>query len=133
MEALFVYGSLRSGFGHPMGEYLRGCARLLGSAHMPGRVYRVAWYPGAVDPAEDSDRIDGELYEVTEGTRLWPRLDAFEDYDPARPEASLFERVRRTVGLADGSSCEAWVYLYRGPVAGLPRWTVAPDKKTSGA
>ena len=48
---LFVYGTLLSTAGHPMGVRLRREARLIGAASIQGRLYRVSWYPGLVEAA----------------------------------------------------------------------------------
>ena len=43
---LFVYGTLLSAAGHPMGARLRREARLIGAAIDPGRLYRIELVSG---------------------------------------------------------------------------------------
>ena len=39
------------------------------------------------------------------------KLDTLEGYDPQHPEQSLYQRVKRTVQLEDGTTVLAWVYI----------------------
>jgi gamma-glutamylcyclotransferase (GGCT)/AIG2-like uncharacterized protein YtfP len=121
---LFVYGSLMSGAGHPMGERLRRQARLLGKATLQGRLYKISWYPGAVDGAEAAQLVHGELYALAEPSRALAWLDRYEGIAPGQTRSAEYERVERPVRLAGGEEISAWVYLYRGDVAGL---SAVPD------
>ncbi|MBK9385970.1 MAG: gamma-glutamylcyclotransferase [Planctomycetes bacterium] len=108
-ERLFVYGTLRTGSGHPMAAFLAARARGLGAAHCTGRVVDLGAYPGLLEEA--GARTEGELWELAEpSAETLARLD---DYEGCAE--GLFERVRREVRTADGRSLAAWVYLYRGP------------------
>ena len=101
---LFVYGTLKSSFENPYAQQLRREARLLGRAHMPGRLYRVDSYPGMRPPHDPKDLITGELYELVEPRKTLAVLDAWEqDYDR--------ELHRATV--ENGPEFPAWVYVYR--------------------
>jgi gamma-glutamylcyclotransferase (GGCT)/AIG2-like uncharacterized protein YtfP len=127
---LFVYGSLMSTAGHPMGERLAREARLLGQASIQGRLYRVSWYPGVVDGAAPHQRVHGEVYELDDPVPALAWLDAYEGLAPQTPNE--YERVERPVRLAGGEELTAWVYLYRKDVAGLQavpdgRW--APEAR----
>jgi gamma-glutamylcyclotransferase (GGCT)/AIG2-like uncharacterized protein YtfP len=124
---LFVYGSLLSAIGHPMGERLRREATLVGSASVSGRLYRVASYPGLVEKDAAKARVHGELYALANPTRTFTWLDAYEGIRPGNAGRNEYERVERVVRRAAGSEMMAWVYLYLGdpsrlePVAG-GRW-----------
>jgi gamma-glutamylcyclotransferase (GGCT)/AIG2-like uncharacterized protein YtfP len=84
---LFVYGSLLSSIAHPSGERLRSEARLIGAASMPGRLYRVGWYPGLVAGAAGASRVHGEVYELADPARSLAWLDEYESIVPGK-EAS---------------------------------------------
>ena len=42
-----------------MGERLRREARLVGEATIPGRLYKISWYPGVVASPEPGERVHG--------------------------------------------------------------------------
>jgi gamma-glutamylcyclotransferase (GGCT)/AIG2-like uncharacterized protein YtfP len=113
---LFVYGSLMSTAGHPMGARLRREARLLGPASICGRLYRVSWYPGAVESGDPAHRVHGELYALDDPARSLAWLDAYEGIAPGSRESGEYTRDERPALLASGEPVTAWVYLYRKPV-----------------
>ena len=122
---MFVYGTLRPGL--PNWERL-----LAGRTEraVPGRLAGVVlldcgWYPAAVERPGATGAI-GEVVWVAPDA--WPAvltaLDHFEGYDPANPDR-LYERVVRSVGTAEGTSVECWVYLAGATLAGSGRPVVA--------
>jgi gamma-glutamylcyclotransferase (GGCT)/AIG2-like uncharacterized protein YtfP len=127
---LFVYGSLMTSAAHPMGERLRKEARLLGEGAIAGRLYRVSWYPGAVDADGPDQLVHGEVYglESPAATLRW--LDAYEGIREDGNPPSEYHRVQRAVRLACGGEVSAWVYLLQRPVGELQavpggRWVPA--------
>jgi gamma-glutamylcyclotransferase (GGCT)/AIG2-like uncharacterized protein YtfP len=100
---LFVYGTLKSSFRNRYALRLRREARLIGRAQMPGRLYRLRWYPG-MRPPRGPETVSGELYKLRQPLKTLKLLDAWE------------ERYRRELHLATlGASLRAWVYMYRQP------------------
>ena len=99
---LFVYGTLRRGQGLHV-ELLQTRAEFVGEAWMPGTLYDLGWYPGAV--AEGDQVISGELYRLPEPRSALRSLDAV--------EGGEFRRVAVRVRLADGGTRRAWVYLLK--------------------
>jgi gamma-glutamylcyclotransferase (GGCT)/AIG2-like uncharacterized protein YtfP len=125
---LFVYGTLLSAAGHPMGARLRRESRLVGEASMPGRLYRISQYPGLVEEAAAQPWVAGEVYALNHPAASLTWLDAYEGIVPEAGARNEYERVERLVRLVSGEELTAWVYLYRQPVAGLQviasgRWT----------
>ena len=125
---LFVYGSLLSTAGHPMGARLRRESRLIGEAALPGRLYRISQYPGLVEDPDAQPWVAGEVYELSNPTASLHWLDAYEGIVPGAAGSDEYERVERLLRLVSGEELMAWVYLYRKPVAGLQliasgRWT----------
>ena len=96
-QLVFVYGSLRKGFGN--NRLLQGQEFLRASATEDKfLMYSMGGFP-AVDTSVDSNQIQGELYEVNpEGMA---RLDRLEGYP------SFYDR--KEVKLATGET--AWVYF----------------------
>jgi gamma-glutamylcyclotransferase (GGCT)/AIG2-like uncharacterized protein YtfP len=116
---LFVYGSLMSTAGHPMGHRLRREAEPIGSASLPGRLYRVSWYPGLVEAKQPGDRVFGEVFRLHTPSRSLCWLDAYEGLPAKDAGRSEYERAERLARLDDGTEVTAWVYLYRGEVGRL--------------
>jgi gamma-glutamylcyclotransferase (GGCT)/AIG2-like uncharacterized protein YtfP len=116
---LFVYGSLVSTSGHAMSERLRSEARPIGEATLQGRLYKITWYPGAVASGNSSERVHGEVYMLENPDRALAWLDEYEGLVPGNPDQGEYERSEQPVRLATGLDLTAWVYLYRGDVAGL--------------
>ncbi|MDA0206148.1 MAG: gamma-glutamylcyclotransferase [Acidobacteria bacterium] len=113
-EYLFVYGLLRRDVGGPMQPVLNAAARLVGGASWPGRLYRVAEFPGAT-PTDGDELVVGELYELGEdAAELLARLDAYE----GTPDD--YVRVRSAVSCED-REIEAWIYVWKRPTDGLER------------
>jgi gamma-glutamylcyclotransferase (GGCT)/AIG2-like uncharacterized protein YtfP len=114
---LFLYGTL-----HPdraPAEIAHAARRLtlIGPAAIRARVYNLGAYPGAILENEDEKHdqtappLPGHLFTVPDAETL-ARLDAYEDFGPASPEASLFLRVPTTATTPDGSLHPCWVYVY---------------------
>lgn len=108
VEHLFVYGTLRSGSGHPMHEVLAAAAEKVGAATVAGRLYRIDWFPGLVLD-EGSGRVHGDLWRVREPT-VFVTLDDYEGE----------EYERRTVEVAAaGERFAAFAYVFTAAVDDL--------------
>jgi putative glutamine amidotransferase len=115
-DLLFVYGTLRPGIAPAAVADLVAGLRVIGEARAHGRLYNLGPYPGVILDAAAPTRVHGVLLELP-SPPPWPRLDAYEGYDPLNPAASLYIRRRCDVELADrGRGIEAWVYEYNRPV-----------------
>jgi gamma-glutamylcyclotransferase (GGCT)/AIG2-like uncharacterized protein YtfP len=119
-QYLFVYGTLRPALAPPgLRPHLEGW-RNCGPARIPGRLYDLGRYPGAVlDPAE-SRSVCGEVFEVPGGEEALAALDDYEEVVAGRPEVSLYLRVLREVRLATGAEVPCWVYVFNGDVSAAP-------------
>ena len=103
---LFVYGTLKSGFQNRFARQLRREARLLGRAHMPGRLYRIRWYPGMRPSRNPDDLVIGELYKLRQPSKTLKALDEYEEH---------YRRELHRATLETGEALQAWVYMYRQP------------------
>lgn len=114
---LFVYGTLMSAasdeLGRPMRERLQREARSLGAAAIHGRLYDLGDYPGLRDGTGNGEVVHGEVFRLDDPEAVFLWLDAYESIVPNDPAASEYERARRSVTLADGTTVTASVYLYR--------------------
>lgn len=85
---------------------------------MPGRLYAVGDYPGAVH-RPGSSLVRGEVYRLREPAEVFRLLDRYEGvHEPASRRE--FRRVRKRVRLENGEKRTAWVYLYVRSIRGLP-------------
>lgn len=113
---LFVYGTLRKGFDHPMACFLAERADHLGGARAPGLLYDLGRYPGMLDPAEPGDWVYGDLFALHDPAATLDALDRYEGC-PLPGEPALFERGLVAVTRDTGEAVTAWVYRYAGPVS----------------
>lgn len=117
---LFVYGTLRSNSAHPMAEFLRKNASLLGHATMPGRLYRLGDYPGAVYDENAETLICGEVYEIENAPVLFAQLDAYEGVEDLPQQPAEYQRALAKVSF-NGSSIYCWTYLCKQENKALPQ------------
>lgn len=109
-DKLFVYGTLRRGYS--LHEHLaEGSSRFVGRGRIKGRLYDLGEYPGAIPVDAPGEEIAGELYQLGDPERQLPKLDELEEFDPAKPEQSLFVRRLADVDLDNGQRVKAWVYF----------------------
>jgi len=108
-DCLFVYGTLRRGSNNKFARLLEDRAQFLGAARVPGRLYDLGPYPGAVASNQPDDRVHGELHRLTD-PQLLPLLD---DYEGAE-----FERASVAAQTENGERVECWIYWYRGAEKG---------------
>lgn len=116
---LFVYGSLRRGAGHLMHGMLAEYGEYVGAAKLPGRLYRIAGYPGAVASGDPQDRVLGEVYLLREPQIILPLLDEYEGFGADCPQPNEFVRIAAEVELAGAEMLRAWVYMYNRPIERL--------------
>jgi gamma-glutamylcyclotransferase (GGCT)/AIG2-like uncharacterized protein YtfP len=128
-EFLFVYGTLRRGFDHPMARCLAQSAAYRGEASCAGRLYRVAHYPGLVLADDQAARVHGDLYALGQDAALLAAIDAYEGCGADDPPPHPYARQRTEVICADGAHCTAWTYVYRLSAAHLP---LIPDGRFFG-
>lgn len=118
MRFFFFYGTLIAGSGNDAAARVHERLRDLGPASTRGRLYAIAdiqgWYPALV---AGDEVVTGRLYETLPAfdDRDLARLDAWEDFHPLRPEASLYLREEIAV-VAPAGSCRAWAYRFNQPV-----------------
>ncbi|HEV8413982.1 MAG TPA: gamma-glutamylcyclotransferase family protein [Bryobacteraceae bacterium] len=103
---LFVYGTLKSSFQNRYARQLQREARLLGRAHMPGRLYRIRWYPGMRPSRNPDELVIGELYKLRQASKTLKALDEYEEH---------YRRELHRATLDTGEALQAWVYMYRQP------------------
>lgn len=122
---LFFYGTLVAGNPNPMAAAIHAALEPLGPARTTGLLYAIpdaaGWFPALV---AGEGEVSGALYRARPGfdARLLARMDAYEDFDPADPAASLYRRKMIAVQVAAGEVVEAAAYVWNRavpPGAGL--------------
>jgi gamma-glutamylcyclotransferase (GGCT)/AIG2-like uncharacterized protein YtfP len=119
-DQLFVYGTLMRGFDHPMAQLLSRSADFIGEAKCRGRLHLVKHYPGLVLSDSADDVVFGELFRLRRPAELLREFDMYEACGEGFAEPTEYVRKMLEVTL-DGSSSEAWTYVYNWPVTNLPR------------
>jgi gamma-glutamylcyclotransferase (GGCT)/AIG2-like uncharacterized protein YtfP len=120
-DLLFVYGTLMRGFDHPMAKLLSGHADFIGEAQCGGRLYRVKHYPGLVLSDTPDEIVFGELYRLRQPAELLREFDMYEACGEGFAQPTEYIRQMLTVTCADGTTAQAWTYVYNWPAAHLPR------------
>lgn len=117
-DLLFVYGTLRRAAGHPMHRLLARHAERVGPARYAGRLYDLGPYPAVVPDRSAGAVVHGELYRMRQRDTLLPLLDRYEGCTEADGPGAEYRREAQPVERPDGTTAQAWVYLYNRPVAG---------------
>ncbi|WP_347987251.1 gamma-glutamylcyclotransferase family protein [Methylomonas sp. AM2-LC] len=119
-DLLFVYGTLqknRQGETHPL---LKGQAKFLYQASVPGLLYEVDHYPAAIsNPTHNKNLIHGELYRLYQPELVLPQLDEFEECTNQFPQPWEYQRSQILITTSAKLAIWAWVYLYNWSVQEL--------------
>jgi gamma-glutamylcyclotransferase (GGCT)/AIG2-like uncharacterized protein YtfP len=113
-EFLFAYGTLQPGLAPEQVVDVVRVLVIVGNGSVPGTLYDLGSFPGAVLESVSSRRISGTVYRLPAGADILHRLDEYEEYYPESPKASQFIRTLCSVQLTDGRILECWVYEYNG-------------------
>lgn len=108
---LFVYGTLMSDFRNRMSTRLRSGSRLLGPALIPGDLFDLNGYPGAVYDSNSGNLIHGELYRLMDPKASFHWLDSYEDGGTGDNPDYLYRRIKVPV-ICKGKKIMAWMYEY---------------------
>lgn len=118
---LFVYGSLRSGFGQPAYDYLSKYFHLMGNGMARGKMFDMGEYAVA-KPCDEDRFIHGELFEINRPDELnWAfgQLDEYEGVIVEPGEKPMYVRQASKV-LVNNEEYVAWVYWFNGDTTGRP-------------
>lgn len=115
----FFYGTLLDGSDNPVARSIHAKLVAEGPATLRGSLHAIAhpdgWFPAFL---RGEGEIHGALYRATGSFTQadLERMDAYEDYDPAQPEASLYRREEVEAVTRDGAPVRAQVYLFAQPL-----------------
>lgn len=114
---LFVYGTLRPNARNEYAAYLRRQSTFVGRGQLPGRLYRIDWFPGAVYDSAAPTVVIGDILQLDQPTELLAHVDEYEDVTP--DGTGIFVRRLVPVQTANGA-LTVWTYLYNQPTDNLP-------------
>lgn len=123
-DYLFVYSSLLQGFPTPDYDYVSRYFDFVGSARTRGRLSILHNIVVGTPVTEGDEFIQGELYKIRETDQFSfaiGQLDEYEGIHPEPPTQPLYRRATTDAVLEDGTTIEAWVYWFNGPVEGLQK------------
>ena len=115
---LFVYGTLKSTYQHPMHQSLLRYAIYTGEGFLLGKLYKIDWYPGMIPSDNEQDKVFGEIYTIENEKALFELLDEYEGYEINDEQNSDYLRRKAQVWYND-KYLETWVYWYNQSVEGL--------------
>jgi gamma-glutamylcyclotransferase (GGCT)/AIG2-like uncharacterized protein YtfP len=104
-----------------MSRILERHADRVGRGKLPGILYDVGDYPGAVRRSGTRAFISGDVYRLRDAERALKILDRYEGWNEKKPGSSEFRRSRVAVDMGSGKKVSAWIYLYNRSTTGLPR------------
>jgi gamma-glutamylcyclotransferase (GGCT)/AIG2-like uncharacterized protein YtfP len=105
-ELIALYGSLLRGLGAMQEIGVGNRLRFVGPCLIEGQLFDLGAYPGL---RRGTGLVVGEIYALLDSEAL-KTLDRFEDFEPAQPQGSLYQRER--VSLIEPADTEAWIYFY---------------------
>ncbi|MEX0883100.1 MAG: gamma-glutamylcyclotransferase family protein [Cyclobacteriaceae bacterium] len=114
LAKLFVYGTLRRGFGHPMAELLDQNASYLGKGFFQGTMFDLGPYPVVVAAPFSEHNVVGDLYFLKHPKKVLSIMDDYEGVNEVLETGVIFKRKKVYVYLMNGSKQMAWAYLHEG-------------------
>ncbi len=116
-DLLFVYGTLMQGYTNLYAQQLRRESQFVGCGHLPGQLFRVSWFPGAVpDSAAVTTLIHGEVYQLNTPIETLRILDEYEDV--AANSSGIY--VRKALPVQVGKELlTCWIYTYNASTENL--------------
>ena len=111
-EYLFLYGTLKPDEADREVTDIVKRLRTLGRGRVPGKLFDLGEYPGAIVDVSSNTFVNGLVVELPLDRAALDALDRYEEFDPSNPQNSLFIRTRTTVQLVSGKSVQGWIYVY---------------------
>lgn len=124
IATLFVYGTLRSDFDHPMAALLKSASSFLGQGYFYGLLYDLGPYPAAVASEDKESMVKGDIYALNEEENLLRVMDKYEGVGEGQEGVLEYKREKVKSYLYQGGEYWSWAYLYNGytdhllPIAG---------------
>jgi gamma-glutamylcyclotransferase (GGCT)/AIG2-like uncharacterized protein YtfP len=117
---LFLYGTLKPDSADSEIASIVSQLRSVGRGFVPGRLYDLGDFPGAVVDSSSTSLVRGLLVELPSNRAVLEALDRYEEFDPSNPRGSLFVRTKTRIRLTDGRKVEGWIYVYNKKPGNAP-------------
>ena len=111
-EYLFVYGTLKRSYKHPLYKEIKLFSHFISEGTYNGKLFIVDEYPGVTASSNPNDVVYGEVYFLTNANRLLSILDEYEEYTPNSLQSAEYLRTLQTIHLFKNETVEAWIYIY---------------------
>ncbi|WP_201352182.1 gamma-glutamylcyclotransferase family protein [Hydrogenimonas urashimensis] len=118
-EYIFVYGTLRPYFKHPIQELLSGQCDYVGEGYVFGKLYEIENYPGLTISPPIKNKVYGEIYKLHDHDDILNILDEYEGCSDSFPKPHEYRRIKSDVYDGNGKTFHAWLYVYNHPTEGL--------------
>lgn len=115
---LFVYGTLRKGFDHPLARKLAAQGSYLGQGRVRGTLFDLGAYPGLTLDHSDQ-RVIGDVFLLPPGAALLGELDMYEGCHESQPQPHEYHRISLEVQLTEGRKETAFTYILNGSTEDL--------------
>ena len=113
---LFVYGTLRSATNSEMFQLLARHADFVGAASYQGQLYKIDDYPGVVPSKNQTDLVQGEVYQLHDSKLILSQLDDYEECSAGFLQPTEYVRELCEVRLQNDEIIQAWFYRYNRPI-----------------
>ena len=114
---LFAYGTLQPGLAPPDVALLVARLMPIGEGLARGVLYDLGRYASAIFDNASAFTIAGTVFQLPEDPEVLNALDVYEEFDPAAPESSPYQRILCPGELAAGGTLQCWVYAWKGDPA----------------
>lgn len=109
---IFVYGTLRSGFDHPMADKLSSIAKYEGKAILNGaHMYLVSWYPAVILDQFASSKVIGDVFSLPNDHPFLLELDEYEGIENLPNDEYVLQSVEVLLeksNLEISANCYIW-------------------------
>ena len=110
-KGLFVYGTLHPERAPDEVRHVVAQLSAIGPGTVLGELHDLGEYPALVKQGKRQP-VRGMLFALPDDPETLQQLDAYEGFDPRKPETGLFRRRLLTVTLQNGRKERHWVYVY---------------------
>ncbi len=99
-------------------RFLKSRSSFLSEATMPGYLYDLGRYPGAVFDEQADSTVIGHVFQLADAQVVLPVLDRYEGVQPQQPEPGEYRREQVPVQMHE-KQLACWTYLYNFATEGL--------------
>ena len=118
---LFAYGTLRQGLNSPVNDFFKRHTSWHGKGYMPGYLFDLGDYPGAVFVPESPQQVWGDIFLISDEEELLPMLDEYEGCGAqVAQEEREYDRIVAPI-VTEDEKLRCWVYHYRLSTQDLKR------------